>query len=45
MNEQQIKNKIAEIRSYIISEYCSVDQAKELHQEIKRYEDMLKKKF
>lgn len=43
MNEFEIKNKIDDMRNYIISEYCCVDQAKELHEEIKKYEEMLEK--
>jgi uncharacterized protein with HEPN domain len=43
MNEFEIKNKIDDMRNYIISEYCYVDQAKELHEEIKKYEKMLEK--
>ncbi len=41
MNEEQIKNKIADIRDYIMSEYCDIDQAKSLHKEIKKYQEML----
>ena len=43
MNELEIKNKLDDLRNYIISEYCCVDQAKELHEEIKKYEEMLEK--
>ena len=41
MNEFEIKNKIDDMRNYIISEYCCVDHAKFLHLEIKKYEEML----
>jgi len=41
MNEEQIKNKIADIRDYIMSEYCDTDQATILHKEIKKYQEML----
>jgi hypothetical protein len=41
MDESKIKDKIEDMRSYIISEYCTVDHAKELHKEIKKYEEML----
>ena len=43
MNELEIKNKLDDLRNYIISEYFCVDQAKELHEEIKKYEEMLEK--
>lgn len=43
MNELEVKNKLDDLRNYIISEYCCVDQAKILHLEIKKYEKMLEK--
>ena len=43
MSELEVKNKLDDLRNYIISEYCCVDQAKILHLEIKKYEKMLEK--
>jgi uncharacterized protein YutE (UPF0331/DUF86 family) len=43
MDELEIKNKLNDLRNYVISDYCSVDQAKVLILEIKKYEEMLEK--
>ena len=44
MDEWRIKEKISDIRSYIASDWPSVEQRKELYEEVYRLEAILKEK-